>query len=607
VTAFPCSAVAPHWSPANPVGVIVELALSGDGESWSSPVAVSSAHADGGPPDRDGRTFGALTFARGAQFVRFRTLDEGGAPFAVDGLAFAYLDASHGPSTADLLAASALGIGGVRPPIVSREAWGADESLRYGVDGELIWPPEHQAVEHVIIHHTDTENFADPVEAVRAIYHYHAVVRGWGDIGYNYLVDHVGNVYEGRAGGESVIGGHAYGYGPGSSGIAVIGSFNFDAATIEAQAGLTAITAWVTRGLDPYGARPFHDLAALPTICGHVDLASTACPGGVLYDELPLVRDLVAEAQRAASALADAAPAPGQTVRVLTPDGNLRGGPGLDEPILRTLAAGTLLTVISGPVSVDDFFWYEVSDPEGAGWCASTIFAVDSGVMETTGASFAPGDVVSVATDGLNLRMGPSATASVVATLPFGVRGVILAGPQPSSGFNWYEVETDTATGWGAGMYLAHDGGEPIASTGLWVGDVVFVDTDAVALRAEPDGVLLAEIPGGTWLTITAGPVSSGGYDWYAVNSRSFADGWCAGIFLSRVPFEPGQLVRVVDGALALRAEADPDAEVLAVLADGAGVRILSGPTASRGIDWYQVESAFSGIGWCAGRFLTAL
>ena len=57
-------------------------------------------------------------------------------------------------------------------------------------------------VEHVIIHHADTANFNDPVLEMRSIYYFHAITRGWGDIAYNYLIDFMGNVYEGRVGGE---------------------------------------------------------------------------------------------------------------------------------------------------------------------------------------------------------------------------------------------------------------------------------------------------------------------------------------------------------------------------------------------------------------------
>ena len=62
-----------------------------------------------------------------------------------------------------------------------------------------------QKIKKIIIHHTATSKIDDPEASVRAIYYYHAVSRGWGDIGYNYIVDQNGKVYEGRYGGDGVV------------------------------------------------------------------------------------------------------------------------------------------------------------------------------------------------------------------------------------------------------------------------------------------------------------------------------------------------------------------------------------------------------------------
>ncbi len=150
------------------------------------------------------------------------------------------------PMTAGMLKMPAMREGAERR-YISRAAWGADETFRFDAADNEYWPLEYQTVEHVIIHHTETVSFQNPLAAIRAIYYYHAVERGWGDIGYNYLVDHMGNVYEGRYGGEDVVGGHAYEYAYGSSGIGVLGSFKESETTPEAQAGVVWITAWTGR------------------------------------------------------------------------------------------------------------------------------------------------------------------------------------------------------------------------------------------------------------------------------------------------------------------------------------------------------------------------
>lgn len=72
----------------------------------------------------------------------------------------------------------------------------------------LVWPIEKtKKVERIIVHHTaeNNPNGKDDLTLIRGIYYYHAVVRGWGDIGYNYLIGQRGKIYEGRAGGDYVV------------------------------------------------------------------------------------------------------------------------------------------------------------------------------------------------------------------------------------------------------------------------------------------------------------------------------------------------------------------------------------------------------------------
>jgi hypothetical protein len=157
------------------------------------------------------------------------------------------------------------------------------------------WPPAYPAkTTKFIVHHTETtKNLDDPKQAIRNIYKYHAVSRGWGDIGYNYIIDIEGRVYEGRYGGEGVVGGHAGPGNTGSIGIAILGSYDDDEvpdAAIESLARLIAIKSKI-HGINPEGLSSFRG-KFLPNILGHKDVMSTDCPGDYIYSKLPLIANM---------------------------------------------------------------------------------------------------------------------------------------------------------------------------------------------------------------------------------------------------------------------------------------------------------------------------
>ena len=197
------------------------------------------------------------------------------------------------------------------PPIIPRSQWGADESLR---TSERFFHPLIKAV----VHHTAIDE-EDPAAQVRGIYRSHVQDNGWADIGYNYLIDREGRIYEGRwardypAGavhdaedghGQLVEGAHAEGHNPGALGVALLGTYSSPTAhpTDAAMASLTAIIAWKfgTYGIDPFGQTPYQvssgAMESFPNICGHRDVRSTGCPGDGLYERLPALRTAVADA-----------------------------------------------------------------------------------------------------------------------------------------------------------------------------------------------------------------------------------------------------------------------------------------------------------------------
>ena len=175
--------------------------------------------------------------------------------------------------------------------IIPRAGWGADESLRYDSGGNEIWPPEYRPIQKVIVHHTVTQNHeADPAATIRAIYYYHAITQGWGDIGYNFLVDWHGNVYEGRFGGANVVGGHALQYNWGSLGIALTGDFSSTPVEQGTLDSLVKVIKDRAKNVDPAGFGFFIDKDNVPNICGHRDVLSTECPGDDAYQDIPNIR-----------------------------------------------------------------------------------------------------------------------------------------------------------------------------------------------------------------------------------------------------------------------------------------------------------------------------
>ncbi|MBK8468706.1 MAG: N-acetylmuramoyl-L-alanine amidase [Actinomycetales bacterium] len=180
----------------------------------------------------------------------------------------------------------------VRPTIISRAQWGADESLRQG-----CVPSWADTTRAATVHHTagsNTYTAAESAGIVRSVMKYHIQGRGWCDIGYNALVDRYGQIFEGRIGGltNPVIGAHSLGFNSRNFGISVMGDFtvaNVPAVTIDALSSIIAMrfhdfyvnpngTATLTSS-DSGSHYPAGTTVTFPTIDGHRDFQSTACPG----------------------------------------------------------------------------------------------------------------------------------------------------------------------------------------------------------------------------------------------------------------------------------------------------------------------------------------
>jgi uncharacterized protein YgiM (DUF1202 family) len=609
---FPFHAIAPHWSGETDFPAAVEMQLSADGEIFSDPLIVGPASVDAGPKDRDGRVFGHLISTDTATSVRYRGLDADGNDAGIPGLSFTYIDATGGPTLGDI-SPSTLNPSLDRPPIVSRDEWGAN--LAYGGSdrGASEWTPQYQTVEHVIIHHSETPSFRDPLAEIRSIHFYHAVTRGWGDIGYNYLVDFLGNVYEGRIGGENVVGGHAYQYAHGSAGICSMGSFSLENSTPEAIAGLTWITAWAGRLLDPLGQSDFHEVPNLPTICAHRDVNESTCPGDGLYADLPSIRGAVAEVIASnRDVLSDPQFSPGQIVATNAEGANLRALPGTDRTVTTPLPYGAVLQVIEGPTTVGDHQWFQVFGDDGEGWIASSLIS-PSDALPPVG-KYAVGDKLVVDTDSMNIRSEPTLRSLIMATLPYNEPVDIVEGPMPASGYRWYRLNSAYGSGWAAEQHLIAPGARKPESR-FTIGDAVAVDDpDGLKLRidASPSATVIVSLPYGTRGAVTDGPKLDDRITWLKIQTP-LGTGWCAEPFLiessSADPVEArfalGDQVIVDTDALNVREAPGVDSTVILSLGTGVSGKVVNGPELVSNLNWFQLETAY-GTGWCAETFLAA-
>ena len=193
------------------------------------------------------------------------------------------------------------------PKMVTRAGWGADETI-------VVQPPEYTGAVHIaFVHHTASGNSYDCTESpsiVRGIENFHVRSKGWNDIGYNFLVDKCGRIFEGRAGGvhRSVLGAHTMGFNANATAIAVIGDHRTAAVPAAVRASVAQLAAYklgawknpplgrvglVSGGSDRY---PAGRTAIFNRIAGHRDAGRTECPGDALYAQLPWIRKVAGAA-----------------------------------------------------------------------------------------------------------------------------------------------------------------------------------------------------------------------------------------------------------------------------------------------------------------------
>ncbi|HEX2084742.1 MAG TPA: peptidoglycan recognition protein [Solirubrobacteraceae bacterium] len=220
------------------------------------------------------------------------------------GLRVHFVDVKAPPRRARARAAQAQA--GGQPVIVPRAEWGGDQCQPRDA-------PTHGEVRLAFVHHTATANEYAPEdsrEMVLGICRFHRNSNGWDDIGYNFLVDKYGTIFEGRAGGvdQAIVGAQAQGYNSVSTGIANLGNYQDVPPADLALDAIGRLLAWklplhgapvegqvaVVSGGGSSNRYPSGQTVTFERISGHRDGNSTACPGEQLYLQLPRIRDIAA-------------------------------------------------------------------------------------------------------------------------------------------------------------------------------------------------------------------------------------------------------------------------------------------------------------------------
>jgi hypothetical protein len=184
-----------------------------------------------------------------------------------------------------------------QPTIFSRAQWGADESIRN--KGAL----RYGSISGGFVHHTVNANDYSEAQVpaiLRSIYAYHVKSRGWSDIGYNFLVDRFGRIWEGRYGGidRPVVGAHTLNYNDYSFAMSAIGNFDVVQPTDVMLRAYGSLFAWKLslHGVNPASTSQRIGSRTFAAINGHRDAGSTACPGKYLYAQLPTIRTYASSA-----------------------------------------------------------------------------------------------------------------------------------------------------------------------------------------------------------------------------------------------------------------------------------------------------------------------
>ncbi len=302
------SMVGVTWERRAGDGVLAQVRVRSGGR-WSAWQTLPTSH-DHAPdqPEAGGRDGTEPVWVGPSDGVQARVTSADGAP--VRGVRLALVDPGTTPADApvalDRAAAAPAPVATAavkpapyaRPAMVNRAGWGADESLRTA-DPTCVVPAMGSTIKTAFVHHTaGTNSYTSSQSAglVRGIYAFHVQERGYCDLGYNFLVDRFGRIFEGRYGGIQlpVVGAHTGGFNTDTFGVSLMGEFTATEPTAAMMESAAQVIAWK---LDGHYRNPNGTVAVNGTtfnvIAGHRDGVATECPGNLVYAKLPALRSRV--------------------------------------------------------------------------------------------------------------------------------------------------------------------------------------------------------------------------------------------------------------------------------------------------------------------------
>ncbi|TXG79014.1 MAG: hypothetical protein E6R14_11890 [Thermomicrobiales bacterium] len=350
------------------------------------------------------------------------------------------------------------------------------------------------------------------------------------------------------------------------------------------------------------------------------------------------------EADAAAAALSTGKYPFGTELMLLNGQASVKNAAGSEAATLTEIDEGTTVTVLAGPEPIGGVDWYQVETEGGiTGWIAADQFGIAKG-----GAVLAPGTEREIVADTLNLRAEAGTGAEVISGLVQGDTVTIVGGAQVVDELDWYQVDTAYGEqGWLAGVYLEQTAGgattapatdaaagattqpaaagaqtteTPEAGTAtdaasaastFPAGSYVFIagDGESVNLRADAsiESDVVSQLADSAIGLVNDAPVLGGDYSWYPVTfgtGDAAVTGYVAGDFLTG-GITVGAAAEVTDGPLNVRATASTEGEPLGQLEAGASVTVVSGPTETEDLVWFEISSDDL-TGFVAGQYLGA-